>query len=536
MAPDDTSGLPADLSARIDTLFAPWAKADSPGAVVAVRRHGREIHRGCYGLAQLPHRIPLSGRSVMRIASQTKQFTVLLALMLETEGKLSLQDDVRSHLSWLPEFPRTVTLQHLAANVSGLRDYVEIMELGGQSPLSPAPRAMLRRVIGEHAGVNFPAGDDLIYCNAGFLLLYEVIEQVAGLGFNELLRDRITGPLGMNQTLLLKRDDEIVPHLADHHTKGPDGAWRRAWAGEEANGDGGIVSSADDMQVWLANLNDPKVGAAELARMARPGATVNGRPSPYGLGLVTTDYRGHRSIGHGGAMAGARSEGVRFPDLGLDIVILANTDDIAPFSLARRIVDAVLDRPPGPPHSAEAGARLAAAAGLYHDAATDDVFAIAQKDGVPVLGGNGGKAQIEEVEPEVFQPERGIIPLRLALRPDGGIDADWFGRKRHYRRLSDGPAEVPADAAGRYGDPALALEAEIVLEGETARLRLRSSFAVLDAVLRPVAPGLLLARPVAEAEGPEPEVPSWLCAVRVLPDAIVINNDRTRGLRLPRLS
>jgi hypothetical protein len=58
---------------------------------------------------------------------------------------------------------------------------------------------------------------------------------------------------------------------------------------------------------------------------------------------------------------------------------------------------------------------------------------------------------------------------------------------------------------------------------------------VLDAVLRPVAPGLLLARPAAEAEGPEPDVPSWLCVVRVLPDAIVINNDRTRGLRLPRL-
>lgn len=534
MAPEDMGGSPADLTARIDALFAPWAGAETPGAMVAVRRHGREIHRGCYGLAQLPHRIPLTGRSVMRIASQTKQFTVLLALMLETEGKLSLQDDVRRHLPWLPEFPRTVTLQHLAANVSGLRDYVEIMELGGQSPLSPSPRAMLRRVLREHAGVNFPAGDDLIYCNAGFLLLYEVIEQVSGRSFNELLRERITGPLGMDQTLLMKQDDEIVPHLADHHTRGPDGAWRRAWAGEEANGDGGIVSSADDMLTWLANLNDPKVGGAELARMSGPGATVNGRPSPYGLGLVTTDYRGHRSIGHGGAMAGTRSEGVRFPDLGLDIVILANTDDIAPFSMARRIVDAVLGHPPGPPHSVAAGARLAAAAGLYHDAATDDIFAIAPKDGVPVMGGNGGKTQIEEIEPGVFQPERGIIPLRLSLRPDGDIDADWFGRHRLYRRLRDEAPAVPADAAGRYGDPAVALEAEITVEGEAARLRLRSSFAVLEAVLRPVAPGLLLARPAAAAEGPEPEVPSWLCAVRVLPDAIVLNNDRTRGLRLPR--
>ncbi|RWP24496.1 hypothetical protein [Mesorhizobium sp.] len=229
--------------------------------------------------------------------------------------------------------------------------------------------------------------------------------------------------------------------------------------------------------------------------MAQSGATVNGRPSPYGLGLVATTYRGHRSIGHGGAMAGALSQGVRFPDLGLDIVILANTDDIAPFAMARRIADAVLGLPPGPPHSAAAGARLTAAAGLYHDDATDDVLAIALKNGVPTIGGH----EIEEVEPGVFQPERGICPLRLILRPDGDIDGEWFGRKRRYRPLGDHAPAVPANAAGRYGDPAVALEAEIVLEADAARLRLRSSFAVLDAVLRPVAPGLLLAQPVSEA-------------------------------------
>lgn len=535
MTPDSSGAAPADLSARIDALFAPWNKPDSPGAVVAVRRHGQDIHRAAYGLAQLPHRIPLSSRSVMRIASQTKQFTVLLALMLEADGKLSMQDDVRRHLPWLPEGPRPVTLGNLAANVGGLRCYVEILELGGQSPLTPLPRGLIRDAIRQHAGTNFAAGDDLIYCNAGFFLLYEVIEQVSGKSFNDLLRDRITGPLGMSQTLLMKQDDEIVPSLADHHTKGPDGTWRRAWSGEEANGDGGIVSSVDDMLAWLANLNDPKVGGDLLARMAQPGGTINGRPSPYGLGLITTLYRGHRSIGHGGAMAGARSEGVRFPSLGLDIVILANTDDIAPFSMARRIVDAVLGLPPGPPHSKKAGAHLAAAEGLYLDDAIDDVFAIAVKDGVPVLGGNGGKGQIEEIEPGVFQPERGIIPLRFTLRPDGDIDADWFGRKRLYRRLRDPAPAVPADAAGRYGDPAVAMEAEITPEGDTARMRLRSPFAVLEVVLHPVAPGLFLASPAADAEGPKSAIPSWLCAVRVLPDAIVINNDRTRRLRLPRL-
>lgn len=141
-------------------------------------------------------------------------------MMLESEGKLSLQDDIRRHLRWLPEFPRTVTLQHLAAKVSGLRDYFEIMVLGGQSPPSPTPVSLQLRIIREHAAVDFSAGDDLNYSNTGFLLLHEVIEQVSGRSYNELLYDRITGPLRMHQTLLMKEDDEIVPCLVDHHTKG----------------------------------------------------------------------------------------------------------------------------------------------------------------------------------------------------------------------------------------------------------------------------------------------------------------------------
>ena len=135
------SPLPQDLGPRIDSLFARWARPDSPGAAVSVTRHGREIHRGCYGMADLAHAVPIDERTVIRIGSQTKQFTVLLALMLEAEGKLSMEDDVRRHLPWLPEYPQTVTLRHLAANVGGLRDFLEIMMLGGLDIGAPSTRA-----------------------------------------------------------------------------------------------------------------------------------------------------------------------------------------------------------------------------------------------------------------------------------------------------------------------------------------------------------------------------------------------------------
>ena len=69
------------VSTAIDRLFAQWAKPDSPGAVVAVTRNGALIHEGAYGMANLAHGIPLSRKSLIRIGSQSKQFTVLLALV-----------------------------------------------------------------------------------------------------------------------------------------------------------------------------------------------------------------------------------------------------------------------------------------------------------------------------------------------------------------------------------------------------------------------------------------------------------------------
>jgi CubicO group peptidase (beta-lactamase class C family) len=537
----DAKPLPADLNSRIDALFARWDRPDSPGASVSVVRHGREIHRGCYGMADLAHGVKIDERTVIRIGSQTKQFTVLLALMLEAEGKLSMADDVRAHLPWLPEFPETVTLRHLAANIGGLRDFLEVMILGGLSIGAPSTRAEARRIIGRHAGVNFRPGTDLIYCNTGFFLLSEIIEQVSGQSYNALLEERITGPLGMRDTRLMLWDGAILPRLADHHTRGPDGSWHKAQWGFALGGEGGIVSTLEDMKLWLANLDAPKVGTPEMfARMSAPGAEINGIPTPYGLGLVACHYRGLASIGHGGGVAGGRSESVRYPEAGVGVVILGNTDDMGPFSLARRILDLVLGHEPGPPRTAAATERLKQAAGLYRAEEGDDVFGIAVKDGQPVFVGNGGGGMpIEQIGDDAFMPERGIVPLEFTPRGDGDVDTRWFGRARRFRRLSGTALPTAPGMAGRYADAATGFEAEIGIEGGETVLRLRTPHGVWETTLEARAPDLYLAAPRRiNADTPPPadaiEAGGWEFTVRSVAGGIVVNDDRTKGLHLAR--
>ncbi|QIG48907.1 beta-lactamase family protein [Nordella sp. HKS 07] len=532
------SRLPSNITARIDALFAPWAKPESPGAAVGVTLNGREIHRGFYGMADIAHGVAIDENTVIRIGSQTKQFTVLLALMLEAEGKLSMADDVRRYLPWLPEYPETVTLHHLAANVGGLRDFLEIMILGGLPIGAPSTRALARRIIAGHRGVNFRPGRDLIYCNTGFFLLSEIVEQVSGRSFNELLEERITGPLGMRDTRLMRWDSEIQRRLADHHTRGPDGRWHKAQWGLVLGGEGGMVSTLEDMKLWLANLDAPKVGTPEIyARMSAPGAVINGIPTTYGMGLVACRYRGLTSIGHGGGVAGGRSESVRFPEAGIGIVILGNTDDMGPFSLARRIVDILLGHEQGPPRAQGAAERLRKAQGLYRAEESDDVFGIAFDKGEPVFVTNMGAMPIGQTEEGAFMPERGILPLEFIPRDDGDIDTRWFGSERRFRRLSDTALPTSPSLCGRYADPATGFAAEIGSDTERTVIRLSTPYGIWEAELEARAPDLYLALPrriIADTEPPPVSAGGWLFTIRSVAGGIVLNDDRTKQLMMLR--
>src|SRR4051794_39713462 len=126
-----------EITTDIDRLFADWAGA-SPGAVVAVTRDGQTLHEGAYGMASIAHGVPLDRRSVLRVGSQTKQFTVLLALLLEAEGRLSLDHEVQRYMPWLPRYPAPVTPRQLAGNTGGLRDFLEIMTWSGLDLRAPS--------------------------------------------------------------------------------------------------------------------------------------------------------------------------------------------------------------------------------------------------------------------------------------------------------------------------------------------------------------------------------------------------------------
>lgn len=522
-----------DLARTTDRLFADWTGPDRPGAVVAVTQGGVPVHEAAYGMADIAHGVPLGRRSVLRIGSQTKQFTVLLALLLEEAGKLSMDDEVHRYAPWLAPLPYPVTLSHLAGNTGGLRDFLEVMIWSGLPLAAPSTRQTARDLLARHAEANFGPGEQMLYSNTGFFLLSEIIEEVSGRSYNELLAQHVTGPLGMEDTRLMPRDGDVLPRLAREHARDEDGAsWRTVQWGFPLGGEGGMVSTLHDMLLWQSNLTKPLAAHARaLARMEAPRRYRNGTETRYRLGLVSHAYRGLRSIGHGGTTAGAKSESMRFPDQGFGVVILGNTAELLPFPLARRIADAALAGHMAPPPSPDGMRRLADMAGLYRREGGAEVFEVTANDGVPGFTTAGGSVPFEQLGDDLFAPEMAV--MHLMLRPTAaagaadGFEADWCGASQRYRRLGT-PTTKGRSIAGNYANPRLGLDARV---GEDLMILLRSDVGAMRASLSPIDDDLFLLR--APDTAPRPGRP-WLGTIQVSSDGLTLTTDRTKGLLLRR--
>jgi CubicO group peptidase (beta-lactamase class C family) len=95
---------PADTVTRsVDRVFDAFRNTDTPGCAVAVSRNGHIVLERAYGMAYLETATPIQPSSIFHVASVSKQFTAAAVLLLERDGKLSLDDDIRKHLPEIPD-------------------------------------------------------------------------------------------------------------------------------------------------------------------------------------------------------------------------------------------------------------------------------------------------------------------------------------------------------------------------------------------------------------------------------------------------
>jgi D-aminopeptidase len=495
------SMVSGDFEAAIDRVVARFDRSDGPGLAIGVLEGGEVRFRKGYGLADVGRGAPNGPDVPMRIASLSKQFLCTVVTMLEREGALSTEDDIRTHLPMLPDYRRPITLADLMANQSGIRDFLELRLLSGGSFAVPATAESNLDLVRSVAELNFAPGSNFAYCNTGFLLLTLVVEAIEKRPLEDVFEARIFAPLGMGSTRLVRSDDPPIPGRALPYVETPAGLSLGLW-GVPLDGAGGVVSTVDDLMIWAKNLREAKIGSAELfAGMTSARPFSDGTPSIYGRGFSVLRYRGQPTFGHHGQLPGLFAEIAVFPELDTTIALIANTSALNPFVIGRRIADAILADRLEPKPSDPTGPAIT---GIYRDEERDALLEIASSP----EGGMIATTVMTDAPLVLHAPGRfGLMwpmsMLDLALEPDGALGGTDGPRRVRLRRAPPfDAASAEADAPGRFLQAELRTVWAIDAVDGGLRFRIDGPCGKQDFDLHPIASELFQARMREEPCGP----------------------------------
>ena len=339
----ELSGASTELSQKIDQLFSKYDKKDSPGCAVGVIRDGAVIYKRGYGMANLDSNMPNTPATVFNVASMAKQFTAASILLLAQRQKLSLDDDIRKYIPEIPDYGTPVTIRQLAYHTSGIRDYTDLIELSADRIENIHTDQHILRILARQKKLNFNPGERHLYSNSGYVLLGLIVERVTGKTLRAFENEFIFQPLGMRNTLLYDDRTMVVKNRATGYVSKSDGSYQMRSSLWDRVGDGGVLTTVEDLFLWDQNFYTPVVGNSELINlMTTPGTLTNGEKIAYTFGLEPMRYKGLPVIMHGGSIRGFRAQLYRFPEQRFSVVCLCNNGSISPTSIIQQIADIYL--------------------------------------------------------------------------------------------------------------------------------------------------------------------------------------------------
>jgi len=325
-----------------DSLVHVYQAKNGPGIAVKVIRNGKTIYTKEVGLANLEDNTLITAETPFHIASVSKQFTAFAALLLESRGLLSMDDDIKKYLPELKDLLFTVRLSQLANHTHGFPNTFELAQLIGVNPDEVMTHAKMVNILLNQRQLNFEPGSQYQYNNAGFTLLAEIVERVSGMPFAKFVKKEIFDPLHMENSIVFDDNSLIIPNKAYAYRKTKSGYAKTPYNFTVVGGSG-INTTSTDLALWALNFEEAKIGSTAIfEKMKKPSLLNDGTEIPYGLGLETKSYRGLDLIFHGGGDAGYRSYLMRIPKQHFTVVILGNLESFNPLDLAFGLTDLYL--------------------------------------------------------------------------------------------------------------------------------------------------------------------------------------------------
>ncbi|MET0623273.1 MAG: serine hydrolase [Pyrinomonadaceae bacterium] len=386
---------------KVDAFLSQWDKNDMPGGAVGVVKDGRLVYKRGFGMANLDYDVPNSPSTRFNLASVSKPFTAFSIALLAQQGKLSLDDDIRKYVPEIPKYDETVTIRHLIHHTSGIREYEALVRFGGLDTDNVySPKAILN-MLARQKSLSFKPGAKYQYSNSGYFLMGIIVERVSGKSLRAFAEENIFKPLGMKNTLYFDNRFEVVKNRAHGYVVGPDKSIRARSSLFDLVGAGGVLTTVEDLSLWVQNFYEPKVGNKELiSLLTTPGILNGGEKQNYAFGFWRGEYKGLPIMRHSGNMSGYRAQILSVPEQNFTVIALSNNSTILPSAIVNKLADIYLEgqlKPVAPSQKGVAETLPSAIAlpekeaqryaGIYANPETGRVFKLSLKDGKLVNSG-----------------------------------------------------------------------------------------------------------------------------------------------------
>jgi CubicO group peptidase (beta-lactamase class C family) len=336
----------------LESLPELMAEADLPSIAVAVGERGRISCEAAFGWASRAERVAATPETMYSLASISKPFTATAVMHFVEKRALGLDKPANDYLgaAKLRAFEGRVeraTIERLLTHTAGLPLHYQFFYAGGP----PVPT--MDEAISRYGIVVYPPGERFFYSNFGYGVLERILERVGGRPYAEVLRDVVLQPLGLQSTIVSDGAGLDAGRAAVRY--GTDGDPIRPYTFDHVAASGVWSSARDLVRFGLFHLGQdadgtgPVVSRRTRRRMQERHATADSPGQTRGLGWGNSrGVYGYRRVAHTGSMPGVSTVLSLYPDAGVAVVVLTNTNNGRVVAqIERQLAAAVLPLRPG---------------------------------------------------------------------------------------------------------------------------------------------------------------------------------------------
>jgi CubicO group peptidase (beta-lactamase class C family) len=318
---------------KLTSVFEQLVKAHALSGIILISQDREVVFEKAYGFASRQLNVSNLLETKFHIASVTKMFIAMAALILYEQGQISLHEKPATYLPELAALDKKITIHHLLSHTSGLQDIYDVPHLRFEMQKLKNEQGDLLSYLVKLPAL-FRPGEGWSYSSTGFILMGYLMQKVTGLSFAELMKRYVLTPLSMTNT------GHDIPHrinagrayghtIENGHLVNADNDKLSVF--EEAPGE--LYSTAQDLKKWCDALFDcPLVSPQTLQLMF----TSHGQVDPsldYGYGW----FLAPRFRMHGGGTPGFLSRIRQYPEQKVSIILLFNSDQTNPETILNAV-------------------------------------------------------------------------------------------------------------------------------------------------------------------------------------------------------